>query len=141
MTTLLNINSALLEEVVNLQAAGKAAAVPSQDANTSPTAEQATDPPKGTAQKPSQEYIECMRRLQANLAYLASIADRAKKSSGLGLTAPAIMTPPPNLPGVNELYSKLNELFPRAGKGASGTPQAKSPQTTQGNGQPSESAA
>ncbi|CAL5874286.1 uncharacterized protein PFLUO_LOCUS8576 [Penicillium psychrofluorescens] len=138
VTTLLDINSTLLQEVVNLQAAGKAGAAsnnPNQD-----TSEQLADAPKAAAQKPSQEYIECMRRLQANLAYLATIADRAKKSGGVAPQAPAIMTPPPNLPVVHELYGKLNELFPRGGKVSEGTPQAKlTPPGMQGNGGPSPS--
>jgi hypothetical protein len=78
-----------------------------------------------------------MRRLQANLAYLATIADRAKKSGGVPPPAPAIVTPPPHLPSMNELYKKLNDLLPQGGKGAVGTPQ--SPQTAQGNGNPSPS--
>ncbi|CAG8358182.1 unnamed protein product [Penicillium salamii] len=127
VTVLLDINSALLEEVVNLQAAGKAGPASNPDTN-SPTSEPA-DASKAN-QKPSQEYIECMRRLQANLAYLATIADRAKKAGGVVPQTLAIMTPPPNLPAVNELYTKLNDLFPRSGK--TSTPQRLSP-----NGGPS----
>lgn len=145
VSTLLDINSMLLQEVINLQAAGKAGAPPSQpgqETNPSPTTEQTTEAPKGSGQKPSQEYIECMRRLQANLAYLASIADRAKKSGGVPPTAPAIMTPPPNAPHLNEIYGKLVELFPRANRAAVGTPQSKPGlQVAQGNGRPSPSSA
>ncbi|KAH1620384.1 hypothetical protein KXX21_008217 [Aspergillus fumigatus] len=143
VSTLLDINSILLQEVINLQAAGKAGGPPSQQAsqenNPSPTSDQAADAAKGPTQKPSLEYVECMRRLQANLAYLATIADRAKKSGGVAPAAPAIMTPPPNLPAVNELYHKLNELF-RPLKGAVGTPQP-SPQGMPGNTKPSPSPA
>jgi hypothetical protein len=130
VTALLDINSALLQEVVNLQAAGKAGPASNPDTN-SPTSEQ-VDASKAN-QKPSPEYIECMRRLQANLAYLATIADRAKKAGGVVPQTPAIMTPPPNLPALNDLYAKLNELFPRSGK--TSTPQRLSP-----NGGPSPSA-
>jgi hypothetical protein len=130
----------LLQEVVNLQAAGKAGAPPqqqgSQESNPSPGSDQSANP----AQKPSPEYIECMRRLQANLAYLATIADRAKKSGGVPPPAPAIMTPPPNVPSMVEVYNKLNELFPRPNKGGIGTPQ-QSPQGLPGNGKPSPSPA
>ncbi|KAJ5476855.1 hypothetical protein N7475_002584 [Penicillium sp. IBT 31633x] len=132
VTALLDINSALLQEVVNLQAAGKAGPASNPDTN-SPAPEQA-DASKAN-QKPSPEYIECMRRLQANLAYLATIADRAKKAGGVVPPTPAIMTPPPNLPAVNELYATLNELFSRPTKAS--TPQRLSPQTMQGNGGPS----
>ena len=136
VSALLDINSMLLQEVMNLQAAGKAGG---PEGNPSPTAEHANETSKPSGQKASQEYIECMRRLQANLAYLASIADRAKKSGGVPPTAPAIMNPPPNLPQANELYGKLNELFPRASRGAL---QHKSGlQAVQGNGRPSPSSA
>ena len=33
----------------------------------------------GGGKPPSPEYVECMRRLQANLSYLAAIADAKKK--------------------------------------------------------------
>lgn len=140
VAVLLEINSMLLQEVMNLQAAGKAGAPPqqqgSQESNPSPGSDQGASP----AQKPNPEYIECMRRLQANLAYLATIADRAKKSGGVPPPAPAIMTPPPNMPSMGEIYNKLNELFPRPSKGGIGTPQP-SPQGLPGNGKPSPSPA
>jgi hypothetical protein len=145
VTVLLNINSALLQEVINLQAAGKAGMPSNQPGSnqTSPTQDQSpsspmstVDPskqnalnngrsgsdaskaaPSGTASKPSQEYIDCMRRLQANLAYLATVADRAKKTGTSAPQGPAITTPPPTMPGLNDLYAKLNELFPAANKG------------------------
>lgn len=146
VSVLLDINSLLLQEVVNLQTVGKAGAAPQQppgshDSNPSPGSDQGSGGgPKG---KPSPEYIECMRRLQANLAYLATIADRAKKSGGVPPQAPAIMTPPPNLPSLVDVYSKLNELFPRLGKIGSGvgTPPQPSPQSSHGNGRPSPSPA
>ncbi|EPS33131.1 hypothetical protein PDE_08093 [Penicillium oxalicum 114-2] len=136
VTVLLDINSALLQEVVNLQASGKAGIPLSGDTSSSPS-DPSADPTKAPASKPSQEYIECMRRLQANLAYLATIADRAKKSGGVAPPAPAIMSPPPHLLAVHELYAKMNELFPRANKGS--TPQTLSPGAMQGNGGPSPS--
>ena len=55
-----------------------------------------------------------MRRLQANLSYLAAIADAKKKVNGALPVGPAIMIPPPHLPQVTELYKKLNTLFPEA---------------------------
>ncbi|KIW23974.1 uncharacterized protein PV07_09715 [Cladophialophora immunda] len=134
VTVLLEINTHLLQEVVTLQAQGKAGTTPTQgqQSPTSPTS--ATDPtnaitnspgepPKsagGTPQSkpPSQEYAECMRRLQANLSYLAAIADAKKKVNGALPLGPAIMIPPPHLPQVNELYKKLNALFPEASHSA-----------------------
>lgn len=141
VSTLLDINSTLLQEVVNLQSAGKAGGPPpaqSQDGNSSSMPDQSSQANKSPAQKPSPEYIECMRRLQANLAYLAAIADRTKKSGGATPSAPAIMTPPPKMPALNDLYAKLAELFPRSGTGAGGTPQPNLP-AMQDNGNPSPS--
>jgi hypothetical protein len=131
VTILLEINTLLLQEVVSLQSQGKAGSVPNQgqQSPTSPTS--ATDPanaitnspgepPKsagGTPQAtkpPSQEYAECMRRLQANLSYLAAIADAKKKANGALPPAPAIMIPPPHLPQLTEVYKKLQVLFPEA---------------------------
>lgn len=154
VSVLLDINSMLLQEVVNLQTAGKAGAAPQQppgshdnnNNNPSPGSDQGASSDGSSKGKPSPEYIECMRRLQANLAYLATIADRAKKSGGVPPQAPAIMTPPPNLPSLVEVYSKLNELFPRlarsgSGGGGVGTPPQPSPQSSHGNGKPSPSPA
>lgn len=125
VTVLLDINTQLLQEVVSLQAQGKAGVTPSQpqQSPTSPTS--ATDPSalnqspvepskQGPAKPPSQEYADCMRRLQANLSYLAAIADAKKKASGSLPSGPAIMIPPPHLTGVQDLYKKLNQLFPEA---------------------------
>jgi hypothetical protein len=117
---LLNINSALFREVVNLQAAGKAGPPPQpqgqdqQQAGSPASKPAASDPSK----KPSQEYVDCMRRLQANLAYLATIADRSKKPGNAVPPGPQILTPPPNVPGMEELYARLNELFPEASRHA-----------------------
>ena len=60
------------------------------------------------------QCYRCMRRLQANLAYLASIADRAHKPSAQTPAHPAILEPPPKLPSLTESYKKLKELFPEA---------------------------
>ncbi|PGH23618.1 hypothetical protein AJ80_02399 [Polytolypa hystricis UAMH7299] len=160
VTVLLDINSALIQEVVNLQAAGKAGMPPTQPGSqqSSPTQETGTASPTSTADfqgaqsqnagpdgarpanKPSQEFLECMRRLQANLAYLATVADRGKKSGAAAPQAPAILNPPPNVPSINELYAKLNELFSSQSKGGSpATPQRQGtgPQPSpQGNGTP-----
>ena len=129
VSTLLEINSLLLQEVVNLQNAGKAG-TPAQQGQESTDQ---SDANKSPAQKPSPEYFECMRRLQANLGYLATIADRAKKSGGVPPPAPSITTPPPNMPALNGPYARLSELCPKGSQG--GTPQPNS----QGNGKSSPS--
>ena len=126
VTVLLEINSHLLQEVVSLQAQGKAgsAPTPAQPSPTSPTSvtdpgsaltNSPVDPSKqGPSKPPTQEYADCMRRLQANLSYLAAIADAKKKMSGSLPAGPAIMIPPPHLATVQDLYKKLNALFPEA---------------------------
>ncbi|KAK5191008.1 hypothetical protein LTR99_000049 [Exophiala xenobiotica] len=136
VSVLLEINTHLLQEVVSLQAQGKAGTTANQgqQSPTSPTS--ATDPsnalnnspgerpksaggPGSNASKPaSQEYADCMRRLQANLSYLAAIADAKKKVNGAIPSGPAIMVPPPQVPHVHDLYKKLNSLFPEAGQSA-----------------------
>lgn len=119
---LLEINSTLLQKVVDLQAAGTAGPASTPDGNT-PASEQADG---SKVNQKSTLYIDCMRRLQANLAYLATIADRSKKVGGVAPQGPAIMTPPPNLPAVDELYAKLVDSVNKS------TPQRPSP-----NGGPS----
>lgn len=141
VSVLLEINSYLIQEVVSLQAQGKAGGPPSSMSQQSPTQETAAgspasatdpsnplnnspiDPAKPAGSKPpSQEYIECMRRLQANLAYLAAIADAKKKAAGSIPATPAIMAPPPHLSEVKELYKKLNSLFLVAAQAAGNKP-------------------
>lgn len=132
VSVLLEINTHLLQEVVSLQAQGKAGATPNQgqQSPTSPTS--ATDPSNALNNSPgeppksaggqntnpskpaSQEYADCMRRLQANLSYLAAIADAKKKVNGALPAGPAILAPPAHLTPVHDLYKKLNALFPEA---------------------------
>lgn len=135
VTVLLEINTYLLQEVVSLQAQGKAGIPPNQQQQSpmkesvnSPTTatdpsnplnNSPIDPSRPTGGKPaSPEYVECMRRLQANLSYLAAIADAKKKATGTIPSGPAIMAPPPHLKSVTELYKKLNALFPNASQSA-----------------------
>jgi hypothetical protein len=127
VSVLLEINTHLLQEVVSLQAQGKAGAT--QQGQQSPTSPNSGtdstnalnnspgDPPKSAGSKqPSPEYAECMRRLQANLSYLAAIADAKKKVNGAIPAGPTIVTAPVHLPQVHDLYKKLNLLFPEAGQ-------------------------
>lgn len=122
VSVLLEINTALLQEVVSLQGkglAGSQSSAPQQSPNSPTSATDpalnnspTVDPSKG--KPPSQEYQDCMRRLQANLAYLASMADAKKKTAGSLPAGPAIMIPPTHLTGVHDLYKRLNQLFPEA---------------------------
>ncbi|KAL8702712.1 MAG: hypothetical protein Q9201_004112 [Fulgogasparrea decipioides] len=105
-----------------------------QQLNQAPQPSQQTPNPKIIATK---EYIEYMRRLQANLAYLASVADRHHKPGNAIPQFPAIMEAP-NLPpakdketetaegegqkdggsNLKEIYRRLRELWPEyKGKG------------------------
>lgn len=115
VTALLDINSALLQELLNLQAAGKSGGAPQAPSTSTP--EQSSSPGSATEpasassdapRKPSQEYVECLKRLQSNLVYLASVTDRNKKPVS---AAPAILSPPPHMGNLKEQYTKLNELF------------------------------
>lgn len=104
ITLLLDINRELLQEILRLQEQGKGGVMGSQ-----PDANKDGDAPKQVASK---EYIDCMRRLQANLSYLATFADRNANPSKPVPPGPAIMTVPPAPQPLNEMYTKLQGLFP-----------------------------
>lgn len=132
VTVLLEINSHLLQEVISLQSQGKAGPVtqqPNASTQQSPTSPSSAatenantfSPTDQTPQTkatgpPSKEYQDCMRRLQANLSYLAAIADAKKRPDGKVPTHPQIIYPPPHLKDVHDLYKKLAVLFPEAGQ-------------------------
>ncbi|GME27390.1 hypothetical protein BKCO1_3700057 [Neofusicoccum parvum] len=108
VTLLLEINRELLQEVLRLQEQGKggmmnAQPAPGQDGNK-----------EGDAAKKvaSKEYIDCMRRLQANLSYLASFADHTQNPHKPVPPGPAIMTIPASPQALAEMYTKLGTLFP-----------------------------
>ena len=126
VTVLLEINAMLLNEVISLQAQGKSGTPSAAQQSpihgpeaTSPTS--ATDPnnplnnsptdPSKPAKAPSPEYVECMRRLQANLSYLATVADAKKKAAGNAPAVPQIMVAPPHLDSMKPAYEKLATLF------------------------------
>lgn len=149
VSVLLDINTHLLQEVISLQEHEKTAssAASGQQSPDSPIS--ATDPSNalnsssdeplksagGTgshpARPPSQEYADCMRRLQANLSYLAAIADSKKKANGALPYGPTIMAPPPHLSQVHDLYKQLNSLFPDAAQSAMNKALAASQHQTQ----------
>ncbi|PSN64421.1 hypothetical protein BS50DRAFT_636603 [Corynespora cassiicola Philippines] len=102
MTTLLEINNLLIKEVVDLQSQGKAGHIgPSPDGKS-----------EGDKQQPSKEFVEYMRRLQSNLAFLAQNAEKNHKPNQAIQPGPAIMTIPSSPPELAELYSKLQGLYP-----------------------------
>ncbi|KAI9786272.1 MAG: hypothetical protein M1816_008081 [Peltula sp. TS41687] len=134
ISLLLQINGELLKELVRLQTEGKGAGLPSQSPSSqgpSPMEEsvhkedkdglpdgQISSPPKPVTPHPT--YIECMRCLQANLAYLAAVADRAHKPSSSIPSSPAIITAPKSMSSsfISELYRNLAELFPESSRSA-----------------------
>ncbi|KAL8681049.1 MAG: hypothetical protein Q9186_002822 [Xanthomendoza sp. 1 TL-2023] len=102
-----------------------------EDASSSKPAQ--AQPPQQNKPPSSKEYIDYMRRLQANLAYLASVADRHHKPGNAVAQFPAFMEAPslgPTAVGgkdgaeagevdgkgrkqsLRELYAKLRELWP-----------------------------
>merc|ERR1711977_736487 len=96
-TLLLEINKELLLEVMKIQAA-QAAQVEAkkEESGLAATSPEGGDKEKTEKSKPtSRDYFECMRRLQANLAYLAAIADRSHKPDSQIPRHPATMTAPP----------------------------------------------
>ncbi|KAL9028626.1 MAG: hypothetical protein Q9196_003035 [Gyalolechia fulgens] len=128
------------------------AAAPKQEMDSTTTTDDSKDtittnkstqpqsqPQNGPGQKTpnTKEYVEYMRRLQANLAYLANVADRNHKPGSAVLLYPVIMeapnfppSPAPSAPeknesgekdareNIKELYAKLRELWPEyKGKG------------------------
>ncbi len=146
VTLLLEINRVLLFQVMDLQSTGKInipghPSPPSQppDVAKPDTPNAITEKPQQTAQQAAaqtkavnKEYLEYMRRLQSNLAYLASIADRVHKPWNPVPQFPAILEPPSLVEGeegsektekksIRELYGKLKELWPDYKTKASGT--------------------
>ncbi|MCJ1398241.1 hypothetical protein MMC11_001438 [Xylographa trunciseda] len=141
VTILLDINRVLLQEIVQLQAAGRVGPPsqlpaglqkPGQASSTGTDGDGDTKEEGGANASgdsvanfknrvQSQEYIQCMRRLQSNLAYLAHIADRLHKPVDQYPRQPAIMDAPiianSNLSeeGTQDLkllYAELVQLYP-----------------------------
>ncbi|KAK6512679.1 hypothetical protein TWF506_008854 [Arthrobotrys conoides] len=95
VSLLLEINTELLKESLNLQATKAAAGA---------TVETTED-----IKALEKSYNECLQRLKVNLAYLAAMADR--RTSTLP-AAPALLLPPSNVPSLIEPYKRLQSLFP-----------------------------
>ena len=86
--------------------------------NSDPTSDQVPPATKAAGQK---QFIEYMRRVQSNLGYLGSHADKARRPEKEVPACPAIMDAPPQIPGADNLdgreelvtmYEKLRGLFP-----------------------------
>lgn len=107
ISVLFEINVALLQEVNRLQAEGHGGAISPQMVmqfrNEGKPDKMASD-----------EYIQCLRRVQANLSYLApkASADASGGASKPGPPGPAHMTAPAHMPQLLPKYEQLRELFP-----------------------------
>jgi hypothetical protein len=106
VTLILDINSHLLEQIQLLQATGKGGDVQTPANPSQPAADPAE------AKKPSREYVEPLRRMQANLAYLASLAERHQKPNANAPPWPQVMTAPPGDEKLAGMYARLQGLFP-----------------------------
>ncbi|EME81111.1 uncharacterized protein MYCFIDRAFT_215845 [Pseudocercospora fijiensis CIRAD86] len=101
---LFEINVELLQEVNRLQAEGKGGAIsPQQVAQLKAQGQPAV--------QASEEYIQCLRRVQANLAYLMPKAQPEQANPAKASQGPAHMTPPPHMPQLQEKYDRLKVLF------------------------------
>nr|OQO18387.1 hypothetical protein B0A51_13718 [Rachicladosporium sp. CCFEE 5018] len=100
---LLDINLDLLQEINSLQAQGKGGA-------TSPHHQAQLRAGGLSDAMAAEEYVQCLRRVQANLAYLAPRADVQQLQKAP--PGPAHMTPPPHMPQLQAKYDLLREAFP-----------------------------
>lgn len=103
----LEINVDLLEEVAKLQVQGKGGA-------TNPQHQAQLKALNKNDKMAADEFTQTMRRVQANLAWLAprgnvsNVSNTAHKDA-LG---PTHMTPPPHMPQLQSKYDKLREMCP-----------------------------
>ncbi|KAF1973402.1 hypothetical protein BU23DRAFT_554393 [Bimuria novae-zelandiae CBS 107.79] len=107
--TLLEINQVLIQQVMELYEQGKAGHI-----GPAPDTKQEGE----KQQQPSPEYRDYMRRLQANLAFLAQNAEKHTKPNQNIMPGPAIMVAPASPDELVKLYARLQSLFP-GWKGAS----------------------
>ncbi|ODQ82022.1 hypothetical protein BABINDRAFT_165523 [Babjeviella inositovora NRRL Y-12698] len=79
--------------------------------------------PRPTPQNPptpqQQDFLQhVMRRTHCNLTYLAMVNDRYQNPNYAAQSSqpafPAILTPPPSIPELADLYTQLQQLFPQA---------------------------
>ncbi|KXS98997.1 hypothetical protein AC578_6139 [Pseudocercospora eumusae] len=101
---LFDINVELLQEVNRLQAEGKGGAISPQQAAQLKAQGQ-------PAVQASEDYIQCLRRVQANLAYLMPKAQPDQANPAKASQGPAHMTPPPHMPQLQDKYDRLKVLF------------------------------
>ncbi|KAK3691240.1 hypothetical protein LTR37_018772 [Vermiconidia calcicola] len=102
---LLSINMDLLKEVNRLQEVGEGGAISPQQALQLRNAGQSD-------KMASEAYIQCLRRVQANLSYMSAKAKTGEQGENKAPPGPAHMTPPTHMPQIKEKYDQLKELFP-----------------------------
>lgn len=126
---LFDINVELLQEVNKLQNEGKGGAISPQQV------QQAREQGKPDTMA-SEEYIQCLRRVQANLAYLMPKAQSDPAQQAKAPPGPAHMTAPPHMPQLEDKYKTLRELFPgwQGLDNRSAGPTASSPRPNTQNG-------
>ncbi|TKA67916.1 hypothetical protein B0A55_09719 [Friedmanniomyces simplex] len=98
----LEINTDMLQEVNRLQTEGKGGA-------TTPQIQAQMKAAGQPAELASEEYIQVLRRVQANLGYLMPVAQNDAQKTPRG---PAYMSPPPHMPQLRPKFDQLRELFP-----------------------------
>ncbi|EME42411.1 hypothetical protein DOTSEDRAFT_73295 [Dothistroma septosporum NZE10] len=102
---LFEINVELLQEVNRLQTEGHGGAISPQQLMQLRS--------EGKPDKmASEEYIQCLRRVQANLAWLMPRASTDSAGLAKAPPGPAHMTPPPHMVQLQSSYAQLTELFP-----------------------------
>lgn len=102
VSLLLDINVELLQEVHRLQADGKGGVTNVQQAAQMKAQGQ-------PAELASAEYIDVLRRVKSNIAYLMP---RAQNDTHRMPPGPEQMTAPAHMPQLQPKYDRLKELFP-----------------------------
>jgi hypothetical protein len=99
-------------EVMRLQAAQAEGKKESSSNNTASDRSGEKEKEKAEKAASGKEYVECMRRLQSNLAYLAAIADRSHKPSSQIPPHPAILSAPPLTPKALSINHTISTSSP-----------------------------
>lgn len=107
VTCLLLINTQLMKKAINLYA------------NVLTNQQALQQLPPQNKQSVIELYQNCTRRLHCNLAVLSTVHEKFHSPAGPQPQGnkpqfPVIMSAPPDMPELNQLYTKLQELYPDA---------------------------
>ncbi|KAF2487433.1 hypothetical protein BDY17DRAFT_288959 [Neohortaea acidophila] len=105
LALVLEINQDLLAEMARLQSENQGGAISPQQAMQMKQAGQSD-------KMASDDYIQLLRRLQGNIAYLMPRMGQQMQPDARTLPGPAFMQHPQQLPTLAEKYERLRELFP-----------------------------